>query len=98
MPSGSCGRTVLAVCTTPPPWISGSSGTWQERQAARMFDVLIRNGSVMDGTGGPAYLADVAVAGDEITVIGRVDAEAKTTIDATGRVVCPGFIDLHTHS
>jgi N-acyl-D-amino-acid deacylase len=63
-----------------------------------MFDLLIKNGTVVDGTGAPGYMADVGVTGDSITVVGSFDSEAKQTIDATGRVVTPGFIDLHCHS
>ena len=63
-----------------------------------MYDLLIRNGRVVDGTGAPAYPADVAVAGQEIVAIGKLEGEAAQTIDARGLVVCPGFVDLHTHS
>ena len=61
-------------------------------------DLIIRNGSVIDGTGAPARRADVAVDGDRITAVGDLaDATATTEIDATGLVVTPGFVDLHTH-
>lgn len=61
-------------------------------------DLIIRNGSVIDGTGAPARRADVAVDGDRITAIGDLSTESATReIDATGMVVSPGFIDLHTH-
>ena len=63
-----------------------------------MHDVLIRGGTVVDGTGAPGYPADVAVSGDEIAAIGRLDGGAAVTIDASGLVVAPGFIDLHSHS
>ena len=62
------------------------------------MDVLIRGGTVVDGTGAPGYPADVAVAGDEIASIGRLDGPAAVTIDASGMVVAPGFVDLHSHS
>jgi len=64
-----------------------------------MHDVIIRNGSVIDGTGAPARPADVAIDGGSITTVGPVDegAEARQTIDATGKLVTPGFIDIHTH-
>ncbi|MBM3804910.1 MAG: D-aminoacylase [Acidimicrobiia bacterium] len=62
------------------------------------FDVLIRNGRVIDGTGSPVVLSDVAIAGDKIVAVGKLEGAAKETIDATGLVVTPGFIDLHTHS
>lgn len=63
-----------------------------------MYDILIKNGRVVDGTGAPAYAADVAVAGDTIVATGQLEGEAARTIDAAGRVVSPGFIDLHCHS
>jgi N-acyl-D-aspartate/D-glutamate deacylase len=64
-----------------------------------MFDVVIRGGRVVDGTGSPSRVADVAVGGDRIVVIGDLppDTDADLTIDATDRVVAPGFVDIHTH-
>jgi N-acyl-D-amino-acid deacylase len=59
------------------------------------YDVLIRNGRIMDGTGNPWYWGDVAIRGDRIAAIGKLDgAKAKRVIDATGMVVSPGFIDM----
>ncbi len=63
-----------------------------------MYDILIKNGSLIDGTGAPAFSADVGITGDQVVAVGRLDGEARRTIDATGRIVSPGFIDLHTHS
>jgi len=62
-----------------------------------MYDLVIRNGTVVDGTGLPQYRADVAVSGDRIAAIGRIAERGKEEIDATGQVVTPGFIDGHTH-
>ncbi len=64
-----------------------------------MLDILIRNGWVIDGMGNPAYPADVAIEGDRIIEVGRLPgAQARRIIDATGKTVCPGFIDAHSHS
>src|SRR5690606_25991064 len=63
------------------------------------FDVLIRNGSVVDGSGEPAQPADVGIRGDRIVAVDNLDgATAETVVDATGKVVSPGFIDVHVHS
>ncbi len=60
-------------------------------------DLVIRNGSVVDGTGSPARRADVAVDGDRIVAVGDVSSRAKREIDADGKTVTPGFVDIHTH-
>jgi N-acyl-D-amino-acid deacylase len=62
-----------------------------------MYDLVIRNGTVIDGTGLPGYRADVGVKGNRIAAIGRLGERGKEEIDATGHVVSPGFIDGHTH-
>jgi N-acyl-D-aspartate/D-glutamate deacylase len=62
-----------------------------------MYDLVIRNGTVVDGTGMPKYRADVGVTGNRIAAIGRIAERGKEEIDATGQVVTPGFIDGHTH-
>ena len=63
-----------------------------------MFDLLIKGGTVVDGTGTPGYIADVAIKDDYIAAVGRLDGESAHTLDATGRAVTPGFIDLHSHA
>ena len=63
------------------------------------YDILIRNGRVIDGTGNPWFAADIAIAGDRIVRIGRLgDATARRVVDAAGMYVSPGFIDLHSHA
>jgi N-acyl-D-amino-acid deacylase len=61
------------------------------------YDLLIKNGRVVDGSGLPSYVADVGVKGGKIAEIGRLSGTAKRTIDANGFIVSPGFIDHHTH-
>lgn len=64
-----------------------------------MLDILIRSGWVADGTGNPMYPADVAIQGDRVVEVGRLPgAEAVRVIDARTKIVCPGFIDSHSHS
>ena len=65
-----------------------------------MFDVLIRNGRVVDGTGNPWFPADIGIRDGTIAAIGRIpdDAPGETVIDAAGKIVAPGFIDIHSHS
>jgi N-acyl-D-aspartate/D-glutamate deacylase len=62
-----------------------------------VHDLVIRNGSIVDGTGRPAFAADVAVDGDRIVAVGAVREAGWRTLDAGGRLVTPGFIDAHTH-
>lgn len=68
--------------------------------AAQQYDLLIKGGTVVDGTGAPRYTADVAITGDRISRVSRTPIQASTakrTIDAKGLIVAPGFIDLHAH-
>ena len=74
---------LLASCSAPQP----------------AFDLLLRGGSVVDGSGGPAALADVGIRDGRIAAVGALDgAVATREIDASGLVVAPGFIDLHSHA
>jgi N-acyl-D-aspartate/D-glutamate deacylase len=62
-----------------------------------MYDLVIRNGTIVDGSGLPSFKADVAVSGNRIARIGRILEKGRKEIDADGKVVSPGFIDPHTH-
>src|SRR5215470_11423301 len=83
----------LVLLILPPP------GCWsileaQQPAAPQLFDVLIKNGKILDGTGNPWYHADIGIRGDRIVAIGKLSgATAKKTIDAAGKIVAPGFID-----
>ncbi len=64
-----------------------------------MFDILIKNSEVIDGTGGARQRVDVGITGDKISAVARnLEVESRHVIDATGFIICPGFIDTHVHS
>ena len=62
-----------------------------------MHDLIITGGTIVDGTGAPRYTADIAIEGGRIAAIGHDLGEARETVDATGSMVTPGFVDIHTH-
>ena len=62
-----------------------------------MHDLIIRNGTLVDGTGAPPVLGDIAIDGDRIVQVGKVTGSARREIDAKGMVVTPGWVDIHTH-
>jgi N-acyl-D-amino-acid deacylase len=61
------------------------------------YDLVIRNGTVVDGSGAPRYRADVAIAAGRIAEIGHISDGARRTLDASDLIVAPGFFDPHTH-
>lgn len=64
-----------------------------------MYDLIIRNGKVIDGTGSPWYYGDIAIKNRKIVKIGKLtNCHGKEEINAQNQVVSPGFIDMHTHS
>ena len=80
----------------------GKGGRFGHRRGVRskvegMHDLVIRNGTVVDGSGADRQLADVAVTNGVITSVGEVEGAAARTIDAEGHLVLPGWVDVHTH-
>jgi len=96
MPSTRARRGVLALLA-----LAGAAWVSTRTPAAQQgaYDLLIRGARLIDGTGAPWHVGDLAVSGDRIVAVGRVPpGPARVTFDAAGRVVSPGFIDLHTHA
>jgi N-acyl-D-amino-acid deacylase len=91
------GRTaaVVAVAGTVPQLINGC----RDRSADREFDLMIKGGTVYDGTLAEPRLTDIGIKGDKIAAVGELtdNVKVKRTIDASGLTVTPGFIDVHTH-
>ena len=92
--SGRGYSSIAAVAAIALLYASGPART-QAHRNPQEYDVLIRNGHIVDGTGSPWYWADVAIRGGKIAAIGRMpEAHTRQVIDARGRVVAPGFIDM----
>ena len=62
-----------------------------------MLDLIIRGGTLVDGTGAAPVVGDIGVQGDRIVAVGKVEGPARREIDATGLVITPGWVDIHTH-
>ncbi len=89
--------TNVAACTLLLSFVVGARA--QESAAAVDADILLRGGQVLDGSGSPAVAGDVAIRGDRIIAVGQfTPGKIGETIDCTGLILCPGFIDLHNHS
>jgi N-acyl-D-aspartate/D-glutamate deacylase len=78
---------MVSACNTQAPPLNAPS-----------YDVVITNARIVDGTGGAARTGSIAIAGGKIAAVGEVGGNAAQTIDARGRTVAPGFIDMHSHS
>ena len=89
------GRVIAALTLL---LLAGAARVDAQTPPAGEADILIQNGHVVDGTGGPWMQANVAIKGDKIVYVGRAPVKAKKVIDATGKIVSPGFIDMHSHS
>src|SRR5690606_18583932 len=84
---------------SPPPSAGHPPAPAPRTSELMKVDLLLRGGTVVDGTGAPPYRGDVAVAGDRIVAVGDLPGLLATrVVEVAGRVVAPGFIDLHTHS
>jgi N-acyl-D-amino-acid deacylase len=92
--AGTARRRLLYVSLLLVSLVAGS----RLSSAADGFDLIIRSGRVIDGTGNPAFLADVAIKNGRVAAIGRIPGDAAVRIDAGGCIVAPGFIDVHTHA
>ena len=79
------GLFLSVACSTPQP-------------AVTPYDVLITNAQIVDGSGSPARRGSVAITAGKIAALGEISGTATRTIDARGRTLAPGFIDLHSHS
>ena len=85
---------VVTLATVATSW-SRRNPDKSQAAPAKQFDIVIKNGHILDGTGNPWYAADIGIRGDKIVAIGQLDAtSADTTVDASGRIVSPGFIDM----
>ena len=90
---------IAVVCSTALVALVAALTIVTPRAQAPAYDLVVRNGRIVDGTGSPWYRGDLAVRGDTIVRIApRIDAPATRVIDAGGKVVAPGFIDIHTHA
>src|SRR5690349_17986478 len=86
--------SLLRVCLI--VWAWSSAGIAGAAEPA--YDLVIRQGRIIDGTGNPWFEGDMAVRGDRIVAVGRVEGLGRRELVARGRVVAPGFIDIHSHS
>jgi N-acyl-D-amino-acid deacylase len=82
-----------------PTFLSGAVVSGAPVDVRQAYDVLIRGGRVIDGTGAPARMADIAIKDGRVVAVGRLSqTDARETVEAMGLVVAPGFIDVHTHA
>lgn len=97
-PKATCGRAVLTIAIAAAGvWGAGVAGRAQVAEAPP-FDLVVRNGRVLDGTGNPWFRADVGIRGGRIAEIGALGGRPTVrAIDAAGRIVAPGFFDTHAH-
>src|SRR5262249_44507350 len=68
-----------------------------QRTSDMAYDLKITGGTIVDGTKAPRFVGDVGIKDGKVVALGNAPEDARRTIDASGRVVCPGFVDIHTH-
>src|SRR4051794_373528 len=91
-------------CRVRPPRVLRKESASPKRnhvpEESPLFDLLIRNANILDGTGSPAYQGDLAVQNGRIAALGQIppDAESASTLNAQHSTLAPGFIDIHTHA
>jgi N-acyl-D-aspartate/D-glutamate deacylase len=80
-------------------WLGVMSGSYglTALSVEERYDISIKGGTIVDGTGRQAYRGDVAIKGERIVALGKVNGEASTVIDGKGLMICPGFVDTHSH-
>ncbi|MCA9135804.1 MAG: amidohydrolase family protein [Planctomycetales bacterium] len=93
--SATAWATLALMFTLPEPAADDQQALETDRPK---YSLILRGGTIVDGTGNPWYRGDVAIAGDRIVAIGSIDGRAARVIDAGGLVVAPGFVDMHSHS
>ncbi|MFE7720523.1 amidohydrolase family protein [Nocardia rhizosphaerihabitans] len=99
--SKSSAIRIVAVVAAATTLMSVCACTAEHQASDRKVDILITGGQVFDGAGNPWVQTDIGITGDKISFVGRADTagvEGKETIDAKGRAVTPGFIDMHSHA
>jgi N-acyl-D-amino-acid deacylase len=87
----------LAAARADEQWVPAFAGMTKEGTTQMAYDLLIKNGLIVDGSGAPSFRGDVAVKDGKIVEIGKLSGPAARTVDAAGLVVAPGFIDNHCH-
>lgn len=92
-------RRFLSTAAAFAAWTACGGASSRGLRRGERIDTLLRGGSVLDGDGGPAFVADMALVGDRVVGIGSYDAkDAAEVVDLAGLCVAPGFVDVHTHS
>src|SRR5260221_3258986 len=94
-------RTLHRIATLQRPFAGGSfvrlHRAWKGEAMAAQFDLVVRNGTVIDGTGDEPREADIAIQDGRLASIGCISGAGREEIDAKGLAVTPGFVDIHTH-